>query len=121
MNLLARANAWLGRTMATHAGVDFLLVRGDHRTPIRCVIGHTDAERTVDESMVMQTRLRNYLVDVVAYQINGRTAEPQRGDRIIEPGGAVYEILPPAGEPAWRYSDPQRTRYRLHARRVAAP
>jgi len=117
-NLFARANAWLGSTLAASAGVAVMLRRDHHRTPLTVWIGHTDAEKTVDGELVLATRIRNYLVDVTAYRINGQAVEPLRGDRITEADGAEYEILPPSGEPVWRWSDPQRTRYRIHARLV---
>jgi hypothetical protein len=59
---------------------------------------------------------RDYLVAVADLP-----AEPERGDRIAETinGQAVtFEVMAPASEPAWRYSDPARTVYRIHAKEV---
>lgn len=46
---------------------------------------------------------------------------PKRGDRVSETlNGAtvVFEVVPRDGEPAWRWSDRQRTKVRVHTRRV---
>lgn len=47
---------------------------------------------------------------------------PRKGDRVHETlngVGHVFEVTPRDGEPAWRYSDRQRTDVRLHTKRVA--
>ena len=55
--------------------------------------------------------------------------EPREGDRIVEQVDDVqypefgkfliYEIMPTdTGEPAWRWSDPYRQRYRIHVKLV---
>ena len=58
---------------------------------------------------------RDYLVPVA--ELPG---EPQRGDRITEVIGeveTVFEVVEPLGEPAWRYSDPGHTVYRVHTKK----
>ena len=44
-------------------------------------------------------------------------SEPQVGDEVDFLGG-TYEVLSPNGEPAWRWSDPFRTAYRIHTKHV---
>ena len=46
--------------------------------------------------------------------------KPQIGDRLLVDGESVrWEVMTPnTGEPAWRYSDTQRTMVRLHTKRV---
>lgn len=59
---------------------------------------------------------RDYLVPVAALP-----AEPQRGDRVVEAirgVETVFEVMEPLGEPAWRYSDPGHTVYRIHVKKV---
>jgi hypothetical protein len=59
---------------------------------------------------------RDYLIPVADLP-----AEPERGDRITQTVGAtqlVFELIAPANEPAWRYSDPMRTLYRVHVKQV---
>src|SRR5262245_20265726 len=46
--------------------------------------------------------------------------EPQAGDRIslTGAGSGTYELTRIAGEPAWRWSDPTHTTYRVHTKEV---
>ena len=44
-------------------------------------------------------------------------AEPQVGDE-IRWNGCAYEVLSPAGEPAWRWSDTFHTAYRIHTKLI---
>jgi hypothetical protein len=59
---------------------------------------------------------RDYLIPCSALE-----HEPEEGDRVIETIGTerlTFELLVTAGEPAWRYSDPARTVYRVHTKEV---
>jgi hypothetical protein len=59
---------------------------------------------------------RDYLIPV-----GELPAEPKLGDRLTERLGAwdvTFEVVTPAGEPAWRWSDPGRTVYRVHTKEV---
>lgn len=64
---------------------------------------------------------RDYLIPVSSLTLVS-PATPKEGDRITEiVGGSTltFEVKPPnAAEPAWRYSDPGRTVYRIHCKRV---
>jgi hypothetical protein len=44
-------------------------------------------------------------------------ATPASGDRITE-GGRIYEVMAPAGEKHWKYSDPGRLWIRVHTKYV---
>jgi hypothetical protein len=118
MNLFTRAGDWLRQTLTDNASTTVRIVRGAYSVEVAGVIGHTIAERTTEDGIVLTARIRDYLVPVVAYRLNGLATTPQRGDRFIEADGAVFEALPPSGEPLWRWSDPSRTTYRIHAQRV---
>lgn len=66
---------------------------------------------------------RDYLIVAANLILNGSAVEPAENDRIVETidgTSMTFEVLPPGGgEPAWRWSDPDRTRYRVHVKRVA--
>jgi hypothetical protein len=62
---------------------------------------------------------RDYLIP--AAELPG---EPARGDRVTERIGewlVTFECMVPSleGEPAWRWSDPARTVYRVHTKEVS--
>jgi hypothetical protein len=59
---------------------------------------------------------RDYLIPV-----DELDAQPVRGDRIVETAGqwvTTFEVITPAGTPPVQYSDPGRTRYRVHTKQV---
>lgn len=43
--------------------------------------------------------------------------QPRKGDKILW-REVEYEVLAPDNEPVWRYSDPYKTTYRIHSKRV---
>lgn len=64
---------------------------------------------------------RDYLIPVADLTVSGTTFEPIRGDRITETIGGtatVFEVISPVGEPEVRFSDPGRTVYRVHTKKV---
>lgn len=114
-NILHRGAAWLRSTLKTHASDSVRLVRGPHSTTISATVGRTLAERTTDtHGIVLTVGIRDYLIAAIDYRINGQRTEPQRGDLIIESDGVAFEVLPPSGEPPYRWTDTGRTTYRIH-------
>ena len=83
---------------------------GGETSTIRAVVGRT-VFRSADESGIW-TRIetRDFIVAAGALD-----APPETGD-VIRFRGADYEVLAPNGEPAWRWSDPYRTAYRIHTK-----
>lgn len=66
---------------------------------------------------------RDYLVPVADLAVGGVPFAPEEGDRIVEALAGVetvFEVRTPFGEDASRYSDPGRTRWRIHAKEVSA-
>jgi hypothetical protein len=67
---------------------------------------------------------KDFLIPCVDLKIGGVEVIPQVGDWIevgfanVE-GNQKFEFMAPNNEPVWRYSDPQRKIYRIHAKRVA--
>lgn len=66
---------------------------------------------------------RDYLIPVADLAAGGVPFEPARGDRITEttPAGVAvtFEVLPPFGEPEYRYQDAGRTLWLIHVQQVA--
>lgn len=83
---------------------------GGGELPVRAVVGRT-VFRSTDESGIW-TRIETRDFIVPREQI---PSEPQVGDEIAFLG-QTYEVLAPAGEPAWRWSDAFHTAYRIHAK-----
>lgn len=128
-NFLHRGQTALSRIMTTAAGVAVTYERpGQFTVPLTArpgdelstavPIGTTQKPRREDSE-------RDYLLAVADLVIPAPANEaflPKTGDRIHETlngVGCVFEVTKREGEPAWRYSDPQRIDVRLHTKRVA--
>ena len=83
---------------------------GGEAHTIRAVVGRT-VFRSPDENGVW-TRVETRDFIVTREQL---PSEPQVGDEVEFLGG-TYEVLAPAGEPCWRWSDAFKTAYRIHAK-----
>ena len=121
MNLIQRAKAWFADTMKAGAGVTVLYSRsGQSPRTITAWVGRTLFSIAEPGSAGNRVEWgdRDYLIAAIDIASLG---EPQRGDRITEvlaEGTVVFEVMPPSGEPAWRWSDQQRTVYRVHCKRI---
>jgi hypothetical protein len=130
-NLLSKGQAMLARLMsraaapATEAGSAALTYQ-----PVANPTDETDLTGKAWVGRTVFSRLnreggaavvfgdRDYLIPVAELP-----NEPQRGDRITEVISgveAVFEVVEPMGEPAWRYSDPGHTVYRVHTKKQVA-
>lgn len=127
---MSRGQALLNRMLgdADHgAGVAVVYERpGQFTLPLTCWVGQEQVTAATVGTTLKPRREdseRDYLIPVAALVTTGGEAlTPKRGDRITESLGgadAVFEITPREGEPAWRFSDQQRTRVRVHCKKVA--
>lgn len=95
--------------------------RGDSSLSLTAWLGRTLFSRLASPGVggaAVEWGDRDYLVAVADLTLG----EPALGDRITETingTAVVFEVLTPdTGEPAWRYSDPTRTVWRIHTKRV---
>lgn len=115
-NLLADGAAWLSEQRHAHVASGVVYERDGERLEISATVGLTTWE--VEESGTLQkVESRDFIVRAadLAFGL------PRRGDRIRETVGGtvlIYEVLAPAGEDVWRYSDPQRNDVRVHTKHV---
>ena len=116
-DLLAQGAAWLTAQRRASASQTVTYSRGSASVSIAAAIGNSAF--TLDNgNVVLNIESRDYLFAAADLVLDGNTVTPLPGDRITESDGQVYEVLPIAGEPAWRYSDRYRTSLRVHTRQV---
>jgi hypothetical protein len=118
MGLMNRAQAMLNRNLGTAAGVSVTYSRGNEAVPLTAWVGRTQA-LTDGRSQTPQVKVdigeRDYLIPVAELHQSG-FGEPQKGDRITEVLNGcevTFEVSPAEGVPAWKWSDAERTRYRV--------
>ena len=92
--------------------VEYEPVGGDAKT-IKAVMGRTSFRATDVDGVWTRFEMRDFIIGA---SLLG--AEPKVGDE-IRWNGNTYEVLAPAGEPAWRWSDTFHTAYRIHTKHIA--
>lgn len=129
MSLRSRGSAALTRRQGQANAVTITYTRGAESVTIAADepgaawVGNTLFARVVDEpGAAVLWGERDYIIPAASLVIGGELTRPQKGDRIAETiDGAelVFELQTPTGEPAWRYSDADRQRYRVHMKKVS--
>ena len=117
---LTHLRAWRKDALATSVvyrrGADSVTVTATVGETVFRLVGRYGAETRV-------TR-RDYLIDAADLLLAETAVDPRAGDRIEETDAAgtwTYEVGAPSGEPAWRWSTPDRATYRIHTLQVDSP
>lgn len=119
MGLLDRGPAMLNRALGVAAGASVTYTRGATSLPLTAEVGRTVFRSAAAAGGVrLEWGDRDYVIPAAALTLG----EPAEGDRVAETVNGVacvFEVQrPDTGEPAWRFSDPTRTAYRLHVKQV---
>lgn len=116
-DLLQTGAAWLHAKMAATAAHPVTYRRGGQAVTVQATVGKTPF-RIVEDGVSMRVDTRDFLIDAAAIALFGL---PDRADQIDETTEGVtvtYEVFAPGGEPEWRWSGPDRTRFRIHTQRI---
>lgn len=116
-NLLKRASDWLQSQQKQFAAETVVYRRGSASVTLAATIGRTERDVEDLSGMVVRSESRDYLIHAADLVLDGAATLPERGDEIVETteaGELVYVVLPVDGREVWRYSDPFRTRLRIH-------
>lgn len=118
-DLLKSGSAWLESARTEFAASPVALLRGTTpaTTGVPATAGRSEFEVVDENSLLIKVQQRDYLILAADYRIGGVAVEPASGDRITD-SGVVYEVMGIAGQQAWRWSDPYRVTYRVHAKKV---
>lgn len=122
-DLFADADEWLAGQFRSHLSTSVTYSRTPYSLTILATVGRTAFEVNDDSGGVVEAwESRDYIVSASDLILNAVTTEPARGDRITEEVGGetrIYEVLAPAGQPVWRWSDARRYRMRIHTKLIS--
>lgn len=83
---------------------------GERELTVSVVPGKTVFRSSNEYGGWIRTESRDFIISAGQFDF-----EPEKGDAIVF-AGEEYEVLAPAGEPVWRWSDPYRTAMRIHTK-----
>jgi hypothetical protein len=124
-NMLNRGAAMVAAKLKASAGTPVVYRSGPLSIAVTAIVGDTSNQVDNMDGVTVRTHTRDYLVDAVdLVDLAGPDPviiEPRRGDTITDHESnpaQVYEVLPMAGEPCWRWSDRAQKRRRIHTKWV---
>jgi len=120
-DLLQTASDWLEDQRNKHLSRKVTYQRDTSTAEIDATIGRTEFEVDNGHGVLEHVASRDYLIPAADLVLDGSQTLPQAGDRIRETDANqtfVYEVMAPADEPPWRYSDPYRKTLRVHTKHV---
>ena len=121
-DLLQSGAAWLDRVRRANLAHTVTYLRGDQSVDVPATVGRTDFEAVDAYGAVERTESRDFLILAADLVLSGAAVLPEPGDRIREVQNGktyVYEVMAPAKEPCWKWSDPYRRTLRIHTKEVA--
>ena len=65
----------------------------------------------------------DFLIPAADLVIGGESITPQRGDRVFILAGEnvqEFEVMPFGSDPAWIWSDPHQSMFRIHAKHIGS-
>ncbi|WP_460182247.1 hypothetical protein [Thermopirellula anaerolimosa] len=121
-DLLDDGLGWLAEKLKAHASRPIVYRRGADEVTVQAIVGRTLLKLDDGYGGVrMEWTDRDFLIAADDLILAGRRTLPKRGDQIRENQDGktlVYEVLAPAGQPEWRWSDPHRKLLRIHTKQI---
>lgn len=121
-NLMEQGARWLADKQQAFASVPVIYRRGERSVSLLAVPAQSQGEQDVEGGAQVGWQQRDWIVVAKDLVIDGQRITPKRGDRIEqqqEGVAYVHEVMPPpGGEDAWRWSDLNRVRLRIHTKQV---
>lgn len=118
-DMLGLGAAFLAANQRRYAAVSVEYRRGGDTAVVPAVIGQTVRRTSPEAGGGIERTDRDWLIVPADLVINGEQVEPAAEDLIVETVGdktRTYEVRPAVDEPAWRWSDPRHSRYRIHTK-----
>jgi len=117
MSMLSDATKWLHDQAHDHLADTITYRRGEQEVSLAATVGRSEFEIERETGVIVSFESRDYIFRATDLVLGGATVEPADGDRIVE-AGRIYEVLAPGDHPAWRWSDPFRTAFRVHTKYI---
>ena len=111
--MLESGMAWLGAELDRCASTEVEYETSSGTYAVRAVVGRSAFETDGEYGQTVRIETIDFILPPHAIP-----HPPVRGDT-IRFRGSSYEVIQPAGEPEWRWTEPHRTAMRIHTKRSA--
>jgi hypothetical protein len=122
LDLMDGMALWLADQMSAHASRPITYSQGQIEIKLCATVGRTaSTQDDIYGALRVIYTDRDYLIPTASLRYGGQPVLPAAGDRIQEDvAGRLmeFEVAASEGEPAWRYSDPQRRILRVHTKQI---
>lgn len=119
-DMLADAATWMVDTMASVLAQTVTYRRGGLSVSLAATKCPVRSELDPQFGVLRMSDC-DWIVKAASLVLGGATVEPQKNDVIEEAGGQKWQVLPTETEQEFRPSDPYRTAWRIHTKRIDGP
>lgn len=117
-DLLEDSSAWLAGMNRRYRGRSVVYARAGTSAEVTATVGKTAFEVPSDYGIPETLETRDYLIAVSDLAAFG---EPAPGDQVQETLNGqveIFEVMAPASQPHFVFSDPYRQTFRIHTKHV---
>ena len=118
--LMQRGVALLARAGPSAAGGTIVYSRGADSVSLAATYGRSEFTSERDGVMTVEANDRDFTFEIDDLILGGVETLPQRGDRITDAEGRLFEVLALAGAQVYRSCDAEGTMVRVHTKRITA-
>ncbi|MCE9618435.1 MAG: hypothetical protein K8R92_00815 [Planctomycetes bacterium] len=124
-DLFAKGNAWLTGQCQQSLSRAVTYQRGEASASLLAMVTKSTYEEDDGNGLVVLTKTRDYVFPASSLVFaSDDPVAPQEGDRIVEvdpdtEAVLTFEVVCPAGQPAWNYCDTSRLQIRVHCKEAA--
>ena len=111
-NVLHHGIAWFNAQREMFCSEAIIYRRGDVEHDVNATLGKTVFRIENEYGQIVRYQSRDFMIAKSELPI-----EPDSGDQIVH-NNSLFEVMAPASEPCWRYSDIQKTTYRIHTKNI---
>jgi len=113
-DLLQQGSQWLEQMRTSHCSSLVEYRRPPDVKSVRATYGRTRCQVANESGLTVNAQAWDFLV-----RADELGLVPEPGD-VIEANGRRYEVMNFGGDGCWRWSDPYRLTYRIHAKDIGA-
>lgn len=121
-NMLKTGAVWLAGQLKDHASETVTYKRGVNSVSVQAVIAESLAETVIGDQVLVQIKLRDFIILAADLVLIGSPIVPEQNDQIIMTIGietVTYSVFKMPGEKQYREWDRFGNSYRIHTKETS--